>query len=118
MKRKNPESDVQRAIIKYLKALGLWPVSVPNGAFLSGDKSRRARQMASLKLDGLTVGFPDLMVLHKDSRICFFEVKSEKGRMSEYQFNCAQSLNERGHHVATVRSVDDVERFLKEWGWI
>ena len=70
-----PETVLQRQIRAYLAAKGYRSVAVPNGATLRGDGIERAIQMASLKRDGLCVGFPDLIVFGPN-RIGFIEVKA------------------------------------------
>ena len=113
-----PETVLQREIVGFIRSLGFIPVHVPNGSVLAGGASQRARQMAGLKRDGLCVGFPDLIVYSEGGRICHLEVKTESGEQSPAQKECEEWLVFFGNRYAVVRSVEDVEEVLHDWGWI
>lgn len=113
-----PETRLQRELRNTIGKLGFRSVAVPNGSVLAGDKMARSIQMASLKRDGLTHGFADLIVFAKGGRIGFIEVKIEGGRQSASQKECQRWLTEFGQHYAICRSSLDVMETLKEWGWI
>jgi len=74
--------------------------------------------MASLKRDGLTPGFPDLILFAKGGRVGFIEVKVEGGKQSASQVECQRWLTEFGHRYAVCRSSLDVIDTLKNWEWI
>ena len=93
-------------------------MSVPNGAVLSGDRMQRARQMASLKADGLHPGFPDLLVYGSRQRIGHIEVKTPTGTVQDTQRHCQAWLEMLGHHYAICRSLSDVDDALTAWGWL
>lgn len=112
-----PETRLQREMRKLLALRGFRTVAVPNGATLSGDAKSRAIQMANLKRDGLTPGFPDLIVFGKGGRIGFIEVKVEGGRQSASQVECERWLTEFGQNVTVCRSLQDIDDTLKAWGW-
>jgi hypothetical protein len=113
-----PETALQRLIRGYIAAAGFRSVHVPNGAVLSGDKEKRARQMNSLKRDGLLPGFPDLIVFGKGGRIGFIEVKVEGSYQQPSQKECQRWLTELGQRYAVCRSTLDVDETLTQWGWI
>lgn len=113
-----PETILQRQIRDYLGAIGFRSVAVPNGSVLAGGAEQRARQMASLKRDGLTPGFPDLIVFGKGGRIGFIEVKTEGSYQQASQKECQRWLIEFGQVYAICRSVEDVHETLDGWGWI
>lgn len=113
-----PETRLQRDMRHYLALKGLRSVAVPNGATLRGDAKDRAIQMANLKRDGLTPGFPDLIVFGKGGKIGFIEVKVEGGRQSASQVECERWLNEFGQPVAVCRSTLDIDETLTSWGWL
>ena len=117
-KPKQRERAIQRAIRQYLASVGLISAHVPNGASLAGNPKRRAMQMNNLKGDGLTPGFPDLIVMGTDSRVGFMEVKAEGGKQNENQLNVQSWMDRDGHKYAVVRSVDDAKETLQEWRWI
>lgn len=113
-----PETALQREIRHTLASVGFASVHVPNGAVLSGDKLKRARQMNSLKADGLYPGFPDLIVYGNGQRIGHIEVKTATGKVQDTQVKCRVWLEGMGHHYAICRSKDDALAALKQWGWL
>lgn len=112
-----PESAIQRAVIKRLTALGYIAASVPNGSVLAGDKMARVRQMASMKADGLMVGFADLVVLGSRGRVAFLEVKTPEGKLSPAQNMFRKIVEDKGHNYSVVRSHEELPDILKAWGW-
>lgn len=113
-----PETRLQRDLRKYLAFRGYRTVAVPNGATLRGDAKERAIQMANLKRDGLTPGFPDLLVYGKGGRIGHIEVKLEGTYQTASQVECERWLTEFGQNIAVCRSLADVDETLSKWGWI
>jgi hypothetical protein len=101
----------------YLAKRGLRSVAVPNGAVLGGDARNRAIQMASLKRDGLTPGFPDLIVFGKGGKVGFIEVKCEGNYQTASQKECERWLTEFGQPVTVCRSLADIDETLSAWGW-
>jgi len=112
------ETVIQRAIRMQFKAFGFDTVHVPNGAVLGGDKVRRARQMNSLKADGLMPGFPDLLVYGPEGKIGHVEVKQENGKQQLTQKICQRWLEKLGHRYVVLRSSAEVVETLADWGWI
>ena len=113
-----PETRLQRDIRHYLQLHGFRSVAVPNGAVLAGNAKQRAIQMASLKRDGLTPGFPDLVVFGP-GRIGFIEVKLEGEKLSEKQCEVRDWLVDWSKQDwAVCRSLEDVKETLGKWGWI
>lgn len=113
-----PETRLQRDMRKYLALKGLRSVAVPNGATLRGDAKERAIQMANLKRDGLTPGFPDLIVYGKNGRIGHIEIKVEGNYQTASQKECERWLTEFGQNVAVCRSLADIDETLARWGWL
>lgn len=111
------ERAIQRSVIAYLNARGIATAHVPNGSVLAGNARQRAMQMNSLKSDGLRIGFPDLILIHTDARVGFMEVKREGEKLGENQIHWRGALERLGHKWACVRSIEDAQETLKEWGW-
>ena len=111
------EAGVQRMIRQYLAARGIESVHIPNGAVLAGGAKARGMQMNALKRAGLMLGFPDLLLFHKDGRIAFIEVKSEGGVVSKEQKSCHTWLIGLGHKVSVCRSIEDAQETLERWSW-
>lgn len=113
-----PERLIQRAVRARFKYHGFETVSVPNGSVLAGDQLKRARQMSTLKADGLLPGFSDLLVYGTDGRVGHCEVKTEGGRQQPSQKAVQAWLESIGHLYAICRSTADVDETLARWGWI
>ena len=113
-----PETRLQRDMRNYLAKRGFRTVAVPNGAVLRGDKVDRAIQMAALKRDGLTPGFPDMIVFGKGGRVGFIEVKVEGNYQTASQIECERWLTEFGQPVTVCRSLLDIDETLGKWGWV
>lgn len=111
------ERQIQRQIVKALRAMGIVCAHVPNGAHYSGDEVARARQSAALVADGVIVGFPDLLCIHRDGRLGFMEIKRPGGVVSAEQERVAALMRSRSVLVAFVSSLDDALVTLMEWGW-
>jgi len=74
-------------------------------------KGYRARQLRK----GMRPGWPDLEVLH-DGSMLFFEAKTPQGSLSVAQRRCHADIEAAGGFVTTVRSVDEVEMYLRMCG--
>jgi len=123
------ENQIHLAIAKYLNTVIKRPsrwhtVEVSNQA--SG-KAAMFRQVA-LKARGVVTGWPDIEIFwqyegdgwgkRSGLRMIFLEVKAPEGKLTERQEALHAELREDGHEVHVVRSVEDVERILKELGVI
>jgi Holliday junction resolvase len=58
-------------------------------------------------------GMPDLMSI-KDGKVIFFEVKTDKGRVSKLQEHHIEGLNNMGVPAHVVRSVSQVKDILSQ----
>ena len=83
------ESDIQAAIKEYLQWHGWFVVKIH-------------QSLGSYK------GIADLYAL-KDGRHVWIEVKTEKGRLSEYQEKFKRDVTAHGGRYIVARSVEDVE---------
>lgn len=89
------ESDIVRAILRYLK-------SVP-GCFYWKEHGGMYG----------TSGIPDIIVCW-DGRFYAFEVKTETGRPTKLQEAVIRKIKAAGGAVAVVRSVDEVRAIIKD----
>ena len=99
MKKKairNSERSLQTAIVKALNLLGFLVIHIPNQ--YSKGRVRDA---------GFVSGAPDLIVL-KDGKVFFLEVKTKTGRVRPSQKLFAERLRRQGFDYFVVRSLDDV----------
>ncbi len=112
MKRKHPEQDFQRALLKTL-GLVLQPkcfvMAIPNGGVRSGIEA------AVLVGQGVVPGAPDLLVMF-DGRAVGLELKAHKGRLSDSQMQCHSRLETAGIPVGVVRTLPGAITFLKQHG--
>jgi hypothetical protein len=92
---RNSERSLQAAIVKAFNLLGFLVIHIPNQ--YSYGRVRDA---------GLVSGAPDLIVL-KDGKVFFLEVKTKTGRMRPSQKLFAERLRQHGFDYFVVRSLDD-----------
>ena len=114
------EKDVQHAVLQFLAAKRIYAAAVPNGSVLAGDARARAMQSNALKRSGMRPGFPDLILVEhsgENARVGFMEVKREGGKMSPEQIAFADQCSDWRLPFAVVRSVQDAEETLTQWGW-
>jgi len=115
-KRVDRETPVQIAIVEYLRRV-LPPDTIVHHA--RGEINRGGasfmRELAKAKRKGALPGFPDLVVLTYQGAL-FFEVKAEGNYADKNQKAMHESMKSMGYRVAVVRSIDDVQECLAEWG--
>lgn len=102
------EDKIQSSICTFLSIKKVFYFSVPNSA---AGKTSMARAMR-LKATGLKAGVADLVVLDKDGRAIFLEVKTQKGRLSPKQLDFKNLCEFLGYPYYVVRSVEDVKPIL------
>ncbi len=127
-----PEFHLQKDVCELLTMAypDVWFASIPNGAALCATndpvgRQRAKREISKLKITGMKVGAPDLLLCWKDvtstgyplPHTGFVELKAGKtGRLSDDQEAVHESLRALGHRVAVCRSTDDLIATLTEWG--
>ena len=107
----HPEHDIQCQIVTTLRLMGIYLFSVPNDMM----GNAKPWKMLRYKMAGLWPGVPDLVLISRDGRVHFMEVKSESGVLSDYQkrFKALCTLNSWPY--AVVRSVDEAIAAVKGW---
>ena len=102
-----PEKIIQRQILGYLKpickAVGKTKTT---GLYDRGKKCYRSDPF-------IFWGFPDLCGFDREGKIFFCEVKSAKGRQSEYQIAFQNLCLSSGIRYILARSVEDVMAVIK-----
>lgn len=94
------ESDIQKAVIEYLKIKHIFHYRQNSGAFMT--KSGGFMRATSVN------GLPDIVAI-KDGIYVGLEVKTEKGKQSEAQKHIQNEVTKAGGLYFVVRSVDDVK---------
>lgn len=105
------EAQIQISIKQRLIFLGCVVAHVPN----EGKRTVVGGRFA--KAQGLTPGFPDLLV-YRGGKHALLEVKSETGRLSSAQIELHDRLRRQGFPVHVVRSQDEAVRALQSEGWV
>lgn len=116
-KRGTPEADIQRAIVKLLRAV------LPKGSIVhhaaneiaAGGRAGHVRQAILVGM-GVHPGFTDLVVLSQ-GKVMFLEVKSRTGRLRPAQEEFRDAVTQQGFGWALVRSVDDALAALRAHGF-
>lgn len=112
------EDNLQASIVRFLKIAlpaDSYFCAIPNGSVLAGDAKKRGMQMNRLKTTGLRVGAPDLFILARGVFLAL-EVKTPKGKLADSQKAASDEIIHAGGLWAVVRSVEEVERFLRDSG--
>jgi len=100
--------------------------SVPNGAFLSGNASKRAYLASKLKAEGMKPGIPDLVFWKgKDAgcgtwqerpELLWLELKNgSAGRLSPEQKAVHAMLNGAGFTVLVIRTLEEGRNAITEF---
>jgi hypothetical protein len=107
-KRQHPERDLQKAIVKLIRSTvpGVLVAAVTNEEQGHGDAEQRARFGAMRRASGILTGFPDILVWLPAGRVLLWELKAEKGRLSEAQHLVHAQLADLGHPVEVIRSIE------------
>lgn len=105
------ESVIQAQIVSALSLMGIFVFMVPNDAAGKITPAKAGR----LKAMGLRAGISDLVLVGKDGRAHFLEVKTEKGKLSESQKRFCDYCQSMGWHYAIARSVDHAMLSAKTW---
>lgn len=102
------ESEIQKAIIDYMKSRGYFVNRMPLGGVMMNVRGKKFMRANPLK------GFPDIFFLLKDrsGRMGVIEVKTPKGRLSADQKEWLTVLEYNGVKCHVGRSIEDVEIFL------
>ena len=103
------EHRIQRQIVEYLMMNQIEVFAIPDGGH------RDLATAMVLKREGVRRGVADLMIIGK-SKIYFVEIKTQKGKQSEYQ----KIFEEITHKSSACeymlwRSLDDAERFVLKY---
>jgi len=107
------ELSLHTSVARYLRlVLGdkfFW-TTIPAG----GGGLVRGKQ---LKDKGYKAGVPDILLV-KESRAYWIEIKDKNGKLSGQQKNIIPILEHHGMPTAVCRDVYEVEGFLRRWGFL
>lgn len=107
-----PEQLVQQAIVRFIQLQYREAVlfHIPNGSNVGASVGGIYKSM------GLKAGAPDLCILWKPGKCGFIEVKSATGTLTTHQKSFARRCDDLGIPWACVRSIEEAQVVLKEWG--
>ena len=111
-RRQQPEARFHRDALAFLRE------SLPIGAVVHhspGEGKRTPRAQAELIASGHCKGWPDLEIVYQ-GRVYFLELKAARGVLSTAQKNLHRRLAYTGAPVAVCKTLEDVERGLREAG--
>lgn len=106
------ETDLQKSVIQWLdlvKPDAYW-FHVPNESKSHVSHRRKLKEM------GVKAGVADLVFIMRDGKVGFIELKMPKSYTSDNQKMFASRMEFFGVPYEIARSIEDVERILKQWG--
>jgi len=100
---RNKEGRIQIAIVEFVRWVAPQVVIFhpANGGW------RTTTEAARFKALGVLAGVPDLCLVLPHGRVAWWEVKADGGRLSPQQAAMISRMDESGHAVSIVRSIDD-----------
>ena len=105
------EKDEQKRLCKWLKENKIGHFATGLGVKLGLD----VKYVASLKSQGHYSGIPDLVVLLGNGKICFVELKRQKGGVvSEEQKKWIDYLNNNGYPAKVCKGCDEAIEFIEQ----
>lgn len=63
-----------------------------------------------------TPGVPDRIIITKNGKVIFVELKTEKGRLAKLQEYIIRQMMQRGADVRVIKGMDAVKELLEEIG--
>lgn len=111
-KKEPSEHEIQVELVKYLSKLKIKFFAVPNGFVRSGDKLEAAKYINYMKAEGFRNGAPDLVLLPGNGNVVFLELKTEKGKPSEYQLEWQEFFNLNQYVYKIVYGLDEAKSFI------
>lgn len=63
-----------------------------------------------------TPGVPDRIIITKNGKVIFVELKTEKGRLAKLQEHIIGQMMQRGADVRVIKGIDAVKELLAEIG--
>ena len=110
----HPEAILQRAVCQFLDAVLSPPPDGPIWTAHEPQPFKRKAAAGVARSMGLTAGWPDLVLIFR-GRVLALELKSPRGVLSWQQSARHTELRANGVTVRVVRSLDDVERALRDF---
>jgi len=112
-KRATSEHSLQTMVREYLRLRAVadsFVFAIPN----AGKRSFGAA--VRMKAEGLTAGVADICIMLEGGRTLWLELKSSKGRQSDYQKGFQAICDRIGHTYILARSLDEAVGQLKAFG--
>jgi len=106
-KKEKSEKEIQNEILEYLTKGGYlcWR---NNNVGLYDVRLGTFRRKGKYQM----LGVSDIFLIVGDGRFVAIEVKSKKGKISEYQQNFIDLINQNGGIAFVARNIEDVEKNL------
>ena len=105
----------QQQVIQYLHMFNIFvfETDVMDGLKFLSTQQQRLAFIQHHKNMGYVKGQPDLVAV-LNNKVVFIELKTDKGRQSKEQKAVEQEIKNRGVDYIVVRSVEDLQNYLKK----
>jgi hypothetical protein len=109
---RNREGRIQIAVVRYVNLVAPEVIvfHIPNGGWRGKTEASRFKAL------GVLPGIPDLILALPGGRTAWWEIKADGGRISPVQKAIFSRLDESGHKVTVIRSIDEARSALKQLG--
>jgi len=104
------EHDEQKAVITWarMQYKDLLIFAIPNGG------QRHPAIARKLKAEGVLAGIPDLCLISQD-QICFIEMKTPTGKLSNTQKAMKRKIEDYGIRVEVCYGFENAKEFIERW---
>lgn len=117
----NRESELQKSFVQWFrlqyKQYSKLLFAIPNGAWLHGSKTTRAKLWNKMQAEGVEKGVADLFLSIPSGDLAglYIETKTEKGKQSKEQKQFEKQVLKVGYGYCICRSFDQFQMTVKNY---
>jgi hypothetical protein len=120
MQRKQPEADLQKAVVRHLRqratpGVVFW--HTPNSSKLGGKRTKTGVPLEAIrgKALGVRAGVSDIIAL-RNREFFALELKAPNGRPTEAQLEFLSDIRAAGGHGCVAEGLNEALLILESWG--
>jgi len=105
------EFQIQKKLVSFAKEQGLLVIHAPNQV-IKNPNFLKGKDYHYLAM-GVFIGCPDLILINKEGKVMFLELKTEKGRLSTNQEKAIQKLKNYEQLAVVAYGLNEGQEFIK-----